>query len=95
MSNAYFSPPTAELAWRAAKIALLVGTVLNLINQGDALWGDASWSIAHVLMNYMVPFGVSSFSAMQARAKASSQAPRTAHAHPEPSASYRASQSTD
>lgn len=93
--RSYFSVLTAELVWRAAKIALLVGTVLNLINQGNALLGDASWSITHVLMNYLVPFGVSAFSAMQASAKASYQAPRTVRAHPESSASCRADRSTD
>lgn len=58
---------TMDLLWRAAKISLVVGSVLNLVNQGDVLWGDTELEIWHFLLNYLVPFGVSSFSAMQAR----------------------------
>lgn len=60
-----------EIVWRAAKISLLVGSILNLINQGDALLGSAELSLPHALLNYLVPFGVSAFSAVQARGKTS------------------------
>jgi hypothetical protein len=49
----------------SAKVALIVGTLLNLINQGDVLWGQGIVSAWHLLLNYLVPFGVSSFSAAQ------------------------------
>lgn len=52
---------------RAAVTALLVGSVLNLINQGGALWGAEKLSVFHLLLNYLVPFAVASFSAIQAR----------------------------
>jgi hypothetical protein len=52
---------------RAAVTALLVGSVLNMINQGDALWGPAQLSVFHLILNYLVPFAVASFSAIQAR----------------------------
>ncbi|MFT2112619.1 nitrate/nitrite transporter NrtS [Marinomonas sp. 2405UD68-3] len=45
------------------KICLVVGTVLNLINQGPTVFEGGSISWIHLLMNYMVPFCVSSFSA--------------------------------
>ena len=47
----------------ATKVALLVGSVLNLINQGDAILGPAEISWAHVALNFLVPFCVSSYSA--------------------------------
>lgn len=45
------------------RIALVVGTLLNLINQGEALltWSGISW--LHVGLNYMVPYCVASYSA--------------------------------
>ncbi len=49
----------------ALRIALFVGTVLNLINQGGAvLSGDApSW--LHVVLNYVVPYCVATYSAVR------------------------------
>jgi hypothetical protein len=47
-----------ELATNSLKISLFIGTVLNLVNQGDALWGSGTLSVPHLLMNYAVPFGV-------------------------------------
>lgn len=45
------------------KIALVVGTLLNLVNQGSALFGDAPVSWWHLLMNYGIPFCVAYYSA--------------------------------
>lgn len=44
---------------RAAIVAMIVGSTLNLINQGDVLWwwGDVNWSKA--VLTYVVPFIVS------------------------------------
>lgn len=51
----------------AARVAIVVGTCLNIINQGVAIWhgGDIDWS--RFLMNYAVPFLVASYSAAKAR----------------------------
>lgn len=47
----------------AVKLALVVGTVLNLINQGgDMVDGGTGFSWAHCLLNYLVPFCVSAYS---------------------------------
>ena len=67
MTRHGFSQPVIDLVWRAAKISLVVGSILNLVNQGNVLWGDAELEILHFLLNYLVPFGVSTFSAMQVR----------------------------
>jgi hypothetical protein len=45
------------------RTAAVVGILLNLVNQGDAIWGDAALSAGHCLMNFLVPFCVSSYSA--------------------------------
>ena len=47
----------------AVKIALVVGSVLNLINQGEALWRGSGISWPHVLLNFLVPYCVASYSA--------------------------------
>lgn len=47
----------------AIKIALVVGTILNLINQGERLFGDGALSWAHAILNYLVPYCVASYSA--------------------------------
>jgi hypothetical protein len=44
-------------------VALVVGTLLNIINQGRALWNGADINGFHGLLNYLVPFLVSSYSA--------------------------------
>ncbi|MBS1143147.1 MAG: hypothetical protein H6R14_553 [Proteobacteria bacterium] len=54
---------TRRIASNALRIALVVGTVLNLINQGAALlaWSGISWG--HVALNFLVPYCVASYSA--------------------------------
>lgn len=49
----------------ALKVALVVGTLLNLINQGEALLVGAAISWPRVLLNYAVPYLVSTYSAAQ------------------------------
>ncbi|WP_394144447.1 nitrate/nitrite transporter NrtS [Vibrio atypicus] len=44
---------------RAAIIALIVGTILNLINQGDALLSGSETNGVKALLTYCVPFIVS------------------------------------
>ncbi len=53
------SPPVST---NALKVALVVGTILNLINQGSAVWQGASIDWHRLALNYLVPFLVSSYS---------------------------------
>ena len=46
----------------AIKVSAVVGTILNLINQGSVLTGGANFDWVHCLLNYLVPFLVSAFS---------------------------------
>ena len=52
-------------AWRALRrsllVALIVGTALNLINQGDALAAGAPLVVWKLLLTYFVPFAVASY----------------------------------
>lgn len=47
----------------AVQVSLVVGTILNLINQGGAWLDGAHVSWGHLLLNYLVPYGVATFSA--------------------------------
>lgn len=53
---------------RAIKVAIVVGTILNLINSGDALFAghlpEHPWKIP---LTYVVPFSVSLYSSAAER----------------------------
>ena len=51
----------------AVKVSLFVGTCLNAINQGAAIWHGTDVEWGKVALNYAVPFLVSSYSAARAR----------------------------
>ena len=53
---------------RAAYLALIVGTILTIINQGDVLLAGAVTPlvVAKILLTYAVPYSVSTFSALSA-----------------------------
>jgi hypothetical protein len=67
---------TARAAWaagipqRALVVALVVGTVLNLINQGDALLTGRALHWGKLLLTYLVPFVVSTHGALSVRRNA-------------------------
>ena len=52
----------SQMIKRAMIIAIVVGTLLNLINQYDALMEDSSFNWIKALLTYCVPFCVSLFS---------------------------------
>ncbi len=60
-------------AWRAPvprnalKVALVVGVILNLVNQGAAFMGEEPLSWFHTLLNFLVPYCVASYSAARVR----------------------------
>lgn len=57
-----------DVVMRALRVAVVVGTVLVCINQGDILLrGDLSVGIAaKILLTYCVPYAVSTFANVQA-----------------------------
>lgn len=70
-------PRALWLAWRLAtsdgvpvrslKVALVVGTALNLINQGDALLGPASVNWFKLMLTFAMPYAVSTYGAVAVR----------------------------
>jgi|GEM_PF-1641886 len=47
----------------ALKVSFVVGTILNILNNGEQLWADQSVHWWHVGMNYLAPFLVSCYNA--------------------------------
>ena len=54
---------TRRVVFNSIKIAAVVGTALNLINQGERLLDAERISWGHFALNYAVPFMVASYSA--------------------------------
>lgn len=54
---------------RSLIVSAVVGTVLNVINQGDALLGLQSLDLAKCILTYMVPFCVATYGAVAALSK--------------------------
>lgn len=56
-----------DIVKRSLRVALLVGTILALINHGDRLWsGDIdAIALVKILFTYLVPFAVSTWASVQ------------------------------
>lgn len=52
---------------RSLYVALIVGTILNLINQGDAFLGHTPVSWLKIVLTYSVPYGVCTYGAVYAQ----------------------------
>lgn len=52
---------------RSLFVAIVVGTILNLINQGDALFGVGPVNWTKILLTYFVPYAVSTYGAVSYR----------------------------
>jgi hypothetical protein len=51
------------------RVAAVVGTALNLINQGPAIWSGEDPSWVHLALNYLVPYCVASYSGATVRVR--------------------------
>jgi hypothetical protein len=68
---------TLKLAWQCALsdgvprrslyVAVVVGTILNLINQGDAMLVGGAINWAKIVLTYAVPYLVSTYGAVSYR----------------------------
>lgn len=56
-----------DIAANALRVSLFVGSCLNAINQGPAIWSGAEIEWGKFLLNYVVPYLVASFSAAKMR----------------------------
>ena len=52
---------------RSLILAAIVGTILNVINQGDALLGGAPLVAWKIVLTYCVPYCVATYGAVTAR----------------------------
>ena len=61
--NAVRTALSPGFAKRSVMVAVIVGTILNVINQGHALAGEADFRLWTAMLTYCVPFFVSSYGA--------------------------------
>lgn len=52
-----------QIAASAFKVAAVVGTILNVINNGELLWTHQPMNVWRIALNFAVPYLVSSYSA--------------------------------
>ena len=57
-------------------LPLIVGTILNLINQGDAMLAGLPLDIVKLLLTYLVPYLVSTYGAVSYRLHAERPEPK-------------------
>lgn len=55
------------VATNALRVSVVVGSILNAINQGSAIWTGAGIDWLRLALNYTVPFLVASYSAARVR----------------------------
>ena len=54
---------------RSFSVALVVGTILNLINQGNAIFGSEPVNWLKFVLTYFVPYAVCTYGAVSAQAE--------------------------
>src|SRR6266446_2640819 len=74
---------------RSFVVALIVGTILNLINQGDALLSGAELDFTKIILTFAVPYCVATYGAVSYRLQAAS-----AHSAPQPKGDNHAAAGT-
>ena len=52
---------------RSFFVALVVGTILNLINQGDTLFGAGHLNLTKIILTFAVPYCVATYGAVSYR----------------------------
>ncbi len=52
---------------RSFFLAVIVGTILNLINQGDAVFGPGHVNLIKIVLTYAVPYCVATYGAVSYR----------------------------
>lgn len=62
-ARAYEIASSSRVVQLALRTSVIVGSVLNLINQGDALLGDAKLHLFKLALTYLVPYCVATYSA--------------------------------
>lgn len=58
---------------RSLMVALIVGGILNAINQGDAILGEGKISWAKMILTFAVPYFVATYGAVSYRLSVAAQ----------------------
>ncbi len=66
-SQAWHFATTGGVPRRSLIVAIIVGTLVNLINQGDVLFGYADLNLMKLILTYLVPYCVATYGAVSAR----------------------------
>ncbi|MEO0343419.1 MAG: nitrate/nitrite transporter NrtS [Pseudomonadota bacterium] len=53
-----------DIVVRSVRIGLIVGTILNLINQGDKLFANGEFDVFRCVLTYLVPYCIATYSAV-------------------------------
>ena len=61
---------------RSLFVALIVGSILNLINQGDVLLGGGKLNLFKLILTFAVPYAVATYGAVAARMRADHTSPK-------------------
>ena len=63
MKNLLRAARSRKVVVNARRVSFVVGSILNLINQGSELLSGSGISWPQIVLNYVVPYCVSSYSA--------------------------------
>ena len=61
---------------RSIYVALVVGSLLNIINQGDALLGAGPVNWIKIVLTYLVPYAVCTYGSVSSQLLARKEGPR-------------------
>ncbi|MBL0422759.1 nitrate/nitrite transporter NrtS [Ramlibacter sp. AW1] len=75
--------PDRSAALTALKVSAVVGTVLNLINQGGHVVAGGAVSWPHAVLNYLVPFCVSLYSGWRSQRRRAETLPAATASRPD------------
>ena len=67
LSRAVHYSVSDGVPYRSGCVAIVVGTILNLINQGDAILEATSLNWIKIILTYFVPYAVSTYGAVSYR----------------------------
>ncbi|MFG1360108.1 MULTISPECIES: nitrate/nitrite transporter NrtS [Xanthobacter] len=73
----------AGVPHRSLMVAVVVGSILNLINQGDAIFGGGTISWSKIGLTFLVPYCVATFGAVSYRIRQERVVPASARPCPE------------
>lgn len=65
MTSSFQLALSPSILKNSVKIAVVVGLLLNIINQGGNIWAGTNIAWPHIFMNFLVPYCVATYSAVK------------------------------